>query len=246
VTCGFNIDWIFGNIVIDRDRFNQDRKYGVSIAGGEVVFGVSGDGTGDATLCSTTNVLDDGWHHVALQRRRSDGLLSLYVDGVREALLDGPDGDVSYPDDGVPGPFCGGPCTNSDPFIVLGAEKHDAGASFPSYAGLLEELRFSNVLRYSGTSFSVPTGPFVADASTVGLYHFDGPVGACSGTVPDASSVPTAGVCRFGGAAPAGPVYAADSPFSPSLAVPSLPGPLGVSLALLLLAAGRGASRRGA
>ena len=72
VTCGFNIDWMYGNILIDRDRFNQDRKFGISVAGGEVVFGVSGDGTGDATVCSTTLVTDDVWHHVALQRRRSD------------------------------------------------------------------------------------------------------------------------------------------------------------------------------
>ena len=83
------------------------------------------------------SVLDNQWHHVAVQRRRSDGFLSLYVDGTLQASADGPDGDVSYPDNGVPGNFCGGPCTNSDPFLVLGAEKHDAGAAFPSYEGLL-------------------------------------------------------------------------------------------------------------
>jgi hypothetical protein len=96
VSCGFDLAWINGNILIDRDRFNQDRKYGVSIAGGEVVFGVSGDGTGDATICSATQVTDDSWHHVALQRRRSDGRMSLYVDGVLEAELDGPDGDCKF------------------------------------------------------------------------------------------------------------------------------------------------------
>jgi hypothetical protein len=222
VACGFNIDWIFGNILIDRDRFNQDRKYGVSIAGGEVVFGVSGDGTGDATLCSSTQVLDDAWHHVALQRRRSDGRLWLYVDGALEAELDGPDGDVSYPDDGVPGDYCGGPCTNSDPFIVLGAEKHDAGESFPSYAGLLDELRFSDTLRYAGSSFPVPGGPFAPDTNTVGLYHFDvETAGPCTGPAVDSSTAnPTDGNCRFGGAAPAGPVYDPDAPFPPFAAVP--------------------------
>ena len=136
MTCGANTAWINGNIVVDRDRFNQDRKFGVSIAGGVVVFGVSGNGTGDRTICGTTSVLDDAWHHVAVQRRRSDGFMSLYVDGTLQASADGPDGDVSYPDNGVPGNFCGGPCMNSDPFLVLGAEKHDAGAAFPSYRGL--------------------------------------------------------------------------------------------------------------
>src|SRR5215831_911976 len=29
VECGENTNWLLGNIVIDRDRFNQDRKFGV-------------------------------------------------------------------------------------------------------------------------------------------------------------------------------------------------------------------------
>jgi hypothetical protein len=33
VSCnGSNIDWIYGNIAIDRDRFNQDRKFGLCVA----------------------------------------------------------------------------------------------------------------------------------------------------------------------------------------------------------------------
>jgi len=46
ITCGANANWILGNIVFDRNRFNQDREYGLSIAGGRVVFGLRGDGTG--------------------------------------------------------------------------------------------------------------------------------------------------------------------------------------------------------
>ncbi|HEX2522448.1 MAG TPA: Ig-like domain-containing protein, partial [Terriglobia bacterium] len=59
VECGNNKNWIFGNIVIDRDRFNQGRSFGLSLAGGRFVFGVSGDGPGDRTICGATNVLDD-------------------------------------------------------------------------------------------------------------------------------------------------------------------------------------------
>lgn len=234
VTCGPNIEWINGNIVIDRDRFNQDRKYGVSIAGGEVVFGVSGDGTGDFTICSTTDVLDDAWHHVALQRRRSDGRLWLHVDGALEAQADGPDGDVSYPDGGIPGPYCGGPCDDSDPFIVLGAEKHDAGAQYPSYSGRLEELRFSTTLRYGGSAYPVPTSAFVPDADTVGLFHFDGPPGPCSGVLPDASASPTDGVCHFGGSAPSGPVFGADTPFEAAVDLPAAGAATRLLLATLL------------
>jgi hypothetical protein len=141
VACGFDIAWIYGHIVFDRDRYNQDRKFGLSVAGGRFVFGVSGDGTGDRTICGTVGVLDGQWHHVAVERRRSDGWMWLFVDGALQAQADGPDGDVSYPDAGVPGSYCGGPCTNSDPFLVIAAEKHDAGSAFPSYSGLVDEVR---------------------------------------------------------------------------------------------------------
>lgn len=211
VSCGANVDWIFGNIVLDRDRYNQDRKFGVSLAGGRVVFGVSGAGTGDRTLCSTSAVLDDTWRHIALQRRRSDGRMWVFVDGQLEAEADGPDGDVSYPDAGVPGNFCGGPCGNSDPFLVLAAEKHDAGAQYPSFNGYLDELRVSNVLRYSA-SFAVPSAPFGADANTVGLYHFDEGQGALLFDFSSAPGGPSDGEVRFGGN-PLGPVWSSETPF---------------------------------
>ena len=155
ITCNdANYDWIYGNIVIDRDRFNQGRSYGLSVAGGRVAFGLNDENQAAWTLCSATNVLDATWHHVAVERRRSDGRLWLYVDGVLEAEADGPDGDVSYPDDGLPTNNCGEtasePCLDSAPFVVLGAEKHDAGPQFPSFSGWLDELRYSDTLRYGG------------------------------------------------------------------------------------------------
>lgn len=213
VTCGDNINWINGNIIFDRDRFNQDRKFGLSIAGGMVVFGVSGDGTGDRTICGTSNALDEQWHHIAVQRKRSDGSMSLYVDGVLEAQADGlqsPDGDISYPDDGVPGNFCGGPCTNSDPFLVIGAEKHDAGSAFPSYSGWIDEVRLSNSLRYT-SNFTRPSQPFAPDANTVALYHFDEGNGNIINDTSGAAGGPSNGALNFGGS-PAGPEWSADVP----------------------------------
>jgi hypothetical protein len=214
VAGGANIDWIYGNIVVDRDRYNQDRKFGVSLAGGVVVFGVSGDGTGDWTLVGSTFVLDGAWHHVALQRRRSDGRLQIFVDGALDAQASGaqgPDGDVSYPDDGVPGDFCGGPCDGSDPFLVLGAEKHDAGPAYPSYSGWLDELRLSSVLRYSGP-FAPPGAPFTPYAATVALWHLDEGAGNLVGDSSGASGGPSHGQRRFGGSPP-GPLWSSDTPF---------------------------------
>ena len=148
------------------------------------------------------------WHHVAVQRRRSDGWLWLYVDGVLDGQVDGPDGDVSYPDDGVPQRGCpGGPCDYSDPFLVLGAEKH--GYPGISYAGWLDEVRVSTVLRYEGERITVPRAPFVADVHTAGLYHFDEGDGAIA---IDDSGNATHGEIRYGGD-PAGPERSSESPF---------------------------------
>lgn len=212
VACGANYNWIYGNIVLDRDRFNQARAFGISLADGRVVFGTRT--SADRTICGETDIRDGEWHHVAVQRRRSDGRLWLYVDGRLEATGDSPDDeDISYPDDGVPGPHCdGAPCTASDPFIVLGAEKHDAGPSFPSFDGWLEELRISSTLRYSG-DFTPPSAPFVPDADTAALYHFDEPDGATVHDSAPGGSSP--GEIRFGGT-PAGPLRVDDSPFEAS------------------------------
>ncbi len=212
VTCGANTAWRSGNIVVDRDRYNQDRKYGISIAAGKVVFGVTGQGTGDLTLCSLSSILDGAWHHIAVERRRSDGYLWLFVDGNLEAQADGPDGDISYPDNGVPGNFCSGPCTASDPFLVLGAEKHDVGPASPSFNGWIDELRISTRIRY-GANFPRPRTPLVPDRFTAALYHFDEGAGA---TVYDVATAPggrASGAIKRGGASN-GPQWTSDSPFN--------------------------------
>jgi hypothetical protein len=229
ISCGGNNNWIYGNIIFDRDRYNQDRAFGLSITGGKFVFGVSGNGTGEYTICGVSNVLNGQWHHIAVQRRRSDGWMWLYVDGVLEAQVNGPDGDISYPDNGTPGNFCGGPCTWSDPYIIIGAEKHDAGSSYPSFSGWVDEVRISNLLRYS-SNFQRPSTPFGPDSSAVALYHFNEGSGDVVNDTSGASGGPSPGVRRFGGS-PAGPVWVvSDAPLSgSSLTLPAAPTNLTVS-----------------
>lgn len=214
VSCGTNYSWISGNIVFDRDRFNQGRSFGMSLGAGQVAFGIK-NGSGQArTLCGGPDLRDGSWHHVAVQRRRSDGYLWLYVDGQLRAEGSGPSGDVSYPNDGVPGNHCGSsrnqPCTNSDPFIVLAAEKHDYDSrSFPAFRGWIDELRISRTLRYSG-NFSVPAQAFQNDSNTAALYHFDEGSG---NDVIDSIGNLSPGVRRYGGN-PAGPIWSSDTPFA--------------------------------
>ncbi|MEM7103469.1 MAG: LamG-like jellyroll fold domain-containing protein [Bacteroidota bacterium] len=221
IECGANNNWINGNIIIDRDRYNQGRNYGISLAGGIPVFGVMNEGHDAETLCGATMVLDGDWHHLAFQRQRSNGLLSIFVDGTLEAMVDGPDGDVSYPDNGIPTNNCGpsgnDPCDNSDPYIVLGAEKHDAGINYPSFNGFMEELRLSNTIRYS-TDFLPELVPFVTDGNTMALYHFDETGGLVLNDVSDTPGGPSNGTVRYGGN-PLGPEWINDSPFSIFLSV---------------------------
>ena len=207
--CNENDGWIYGNVIFDRDVFGPGDygDFGISLGDGRLVFGVS-VGANGTTICSSGRVDDGTWHHVAAVRTLS-GAMRLYVDGQLVGSAQGPGGNASYRN---------GRTTNypADPYIVLGAEKHDAGAQYPSFSGWLDELRLSNIARYS-TAFSRPTAPFTSDANTVALYRFDeGPAGPCTGVILDASGIsggPSNGWCAYGGS-PAGPIYVTDTPFN--------------------------------
>jgi hypothetical protein len=198
----------------DVGGFAQPRNYGVSLGAGRVQWGVMGE-AGDAwTIASPASVLDMAWHHIALQRRAADGWMWLHIDGALAAQANGPDGDVSYPDDGVPGDYCGGPCVWSDPFIVLGAEKHDAGSAYPSFSGWLDELRISTVLRYP-TPFVPPAAPFAPDAASAALWHCDEGSGTALFDASGAPGGPSDGFLSVGGS-PFGPLWSSESPFPSS------------------------------
>ncbi len=198
--CGAEAGWITGNIIFDRDVNGRgdNGDYGISLTGGRIAFGVS-RGPGGTTACGSTNVADGLWHHIAVTRNASNGQIAIYVDGVRDALETGPMGDVSYRN----GRSTSSP--NSDPYLVIGAEKHDAGSTFPSYRGIVEEFRISTVVRYA-SDFPLPSAPFTPDANTVGLYHFDEGSGATALDSATVAGAPTHGTLRVGGN-PIGPVY---------------------------------------
>lgn len=207
-----NDNWITGNVVFDRDVFGGGDygDYGISLRGGKVAFGVH-NGTSGEGICGSTNVADGAWHHIAVTREASTGTMRIYVDGNLDGSGMGPTGDISYRD----GRTTSYP--NSDPYLVIGAEKHDAGPSYPSFNGWIDEVRLSSVVRYS-SNFTPPTTPFSADGDTLLLFHFDeGTANSpCNGTVTDSSpGAQNPGQCQYGGSAPAGPVYSADTPFGP-------------------------------
>jgi hypothetical protein len=221
--CGANDGWITANTVIDRDIFGGGDygDFGIAVSGGNVIaFGLSVGASG-TTLCSSQTVGDGRWHHVAAVRRL-DGFMQLFVDGQPAGSTQGATGNASYRDNRN--------TTNPvDSYLVFGAEKHDVGAAYPSFNGWIDEVRLSSTARYTA-AFIPSTIPFIADGATVGLYHFDeGPVGACTGVVRDASGAvggPSDGVCVYGGLS-AGPQYVTDTPFGavPPTATNTPPAP---------------------
>jgi hypothetical protein len=136
--------WICGNIIIDRDIYDSGggRDYGISINSavdpGVIYFGT---GIDEHQLRGATDVRDGAWHHIAVTRTRSIGQKCLYVDGTLDVPCENAiaDVDLSYPDGYVGAP--------NDPWLVVGAEKHDAGPMYPSYHGQIDEIRIWDVAR---------------------------------------------------------------------------------------------------
>ncbi|QQS27792.1 MAG: right-handed parallel beta-helix repeat-containing protein [Sphingobacteriales bacterium] len=209
--------WITGNIVIDRDIYGSGDygDFGIAIGqstGGSanervVAFGVDRLGNG-RTITGTTNIANNLWHHIAVTRNASSGLMKIFVDGVQDAQGTGPTGNISYRDNRSTGfPL-------SDPFLVVGAEKHDAGVEYPSFNGYFDELRISNLIRYS-TGFAPITQPFISDVNTVLLCHFDEGSGELANDIAQSyntSGIPTDGFLNLGGS-PSGPIWSIDNPF---------------------------------
>ena len=207
--------WIWGNTIFDRDVSGAGDfgDFGISLAGGRIAFGVNNEGSG-AGICTTQNVADGVWHHIAVTRSRSTGQLRIFVDGLLDADGPGPLGDLSYRN--------GRPTSApNDPYLVIGAEKHDAGRAWPAYSGWIDEVRLSNLLRYTA-AFPRPSAPFTTDPNTVALYHFDEGGGNLIADSSGAPGGPSDGLRSFGGT-PQGPDWVTDTPFvtpPPDTAVP--------------------------
>ena len=96
------------------------------------------------------------WHHVAVTRSGSN--VQLWLDGTQAGSTGTLSGTVTWSD------WTGIGCnTNDYPASNVGSY----------FAGYLDEIRFSNTARYTGT-FTPPTSAFVNDANTLLLIHADG------------------------------------------------------------------------
>jgi hypothetical protein len=172
IPCGSNQAWRQANIIFDRSQTGAGSQFGIAIARGRLVLGITSANGENLSLCGTTSVADNQWHHIAFERRRADGWLWLFVDGRIDIFASGPQGDISYSARNTETGYF-------DPVLFLGGGKdYDGSLPHPFYTGALDEMRFSSGLRYAVTgSFQPPEVPFTPDPSTLALYHFDDGVG---------------------------------------------------------------------
>ncbi len=186
-------DWRFSNVLFDRDIWNDSRGHGIGVTndGGNlvVVFGVAGGSLDHVTLSGTSNVGDNAWHFIVVDRNASTGLIRLGVDGTWQDSGTYTTGTLAYPTSYTP---TGG---QDNEFIVLGQEKHDV-ASDDGYNGVIGYVRLSTARRYTGGSFSVPTVIPEDDASTGALYLFRDGAGT---TLSDYAAGNTDGTLLVGG-----------------------------------------------
>jgi len=117
-----------------------------------------GTGTGQAggptyTTSPDFTIPSGGTHHVAITFNATNQTLTIYVDGQRQVTTTGNYNPVTGP---------GGP-------LYFG--RFNPGGRY--WTGVLDDVRISNVARYSGASFTPPTRSLTTDANTLALWNLD-------------------------------------------------------------------------
>jgi len=110
-----------------------------------------------------TTVTLNTWHHLAWVRQ-SNGDMEFYYDGSAGTANAAYGNDSDFNDTNT--------WTNADGDMNIGRFNDSRGSMY----GYMDEIRISNVARYSG-SFT-PSGPFTNDSDTLMLLHMDGSNGS--------------------------------------------------------------------
>ena len=117
---------------------------------GQISFFKDGSGGSSPTSILTNNT----WHHIAIVRTGSTG--NIYVDGNLQITRSiGTDDYSSHT-------------------LLLGNNVFNSSGYLSGY---IDELRNSNIVRYS-SNFTPPSSAFTPDANTIDLLHFDGTDGS--------------------------------------------------------------------
>lgn len=92
-----------------------------------------------------------GWHHVAGVYNNDTDLLSLYMDGERLTTLD----------------------ASSEVLDMVVDNSGDGLRVGNTFKAMTDEIRVSDNVRYTGSTYTLPSLPFEPDEHTRALWHFD-------------------------------------------------------------------------
>ena len=198
--------WVQGNIFVDADSVEGDSspvggQFGLSIADNVVNLGVSAVNSETYTQHVGTTIVNDlTWHWIVFVWDSSTGNLQLYVDGNRDVNTSRTSGNMGWVSGG----------NTKAQLVEFGGEKNDfeSGDSL-SFFGKISEIRFSDNVRYNGTSITVPTTPLTADGNTIGLWSFT----EGSGTTIGDSSSNNENMTVVTGGTPTVPTWNTDGPY---------------------------------
>ena len=147
---GFSYGTDYFMFLTSSENANHVPRFAISTTG------LSAPQVVDANIPLTQNV----YHHIAVTYSKAASLVTLYIDGINVGS-----GTVKIDADS----------------IYHGADMHDSSANYiglssfagdPQLDGDIDEFRISDMVRYTG-DYIPSLLPFVTDANTVALYHFD-------------------------------------------------------------------------
>jgi len=137
----------------ERMIVNKEDVYEIAVVDGIFQTAIRPAGESWAWMSSEGKVPAKAWTHVAITYDKEK--TSFFINGVLLAENEDWKGKL-----------------NDSPDTFKVGRRTRGGDTHSIYAGLIDEVRISNVIRYTG-DFDVPSVPFVPDNDTVALYHFD-------------------------------------------------------------------------
>ena len=147
----------YGDIYGEWSDGREDKN--LMMKSNQTIYGYLYHPGGLTPLLSSATVSLNTWHHIAYVYDGSEE--RLYLDGTKvgSRAASGDVLDYSY--------------------SVAAVGAIQKGSFFqPSFQGELDILRFSTIARYTGDSFTAPTGDLTSDAYTNLLYNFNEPPGS--------------------------------------------------------------------
>jgi hypothetical protein len=159
--------WIYrqkstqGTVLAKWENGNYEDKasYALEIANEKLYALIKTDGKTYGYIHNQGSTISlNQWHHIAMvwDGTTSPGTLKTYMDGTLQYSISG--NQLTGVIDSMP-----------DMPIYIGT--WNTGEY--QFNGKIDEVRFSNTLRYSGGTYTVPTSEFSVDSETIALWHFD-------------------------------------------------------------------------